>query len=67
MADFYDRTEEIQPSGRVYIRLTCHDCGGEIRLAKGGNGEQRAAQMIAEHKPTGCCDDRQAAAAAQSA
>lgn len=60
-ADFYDRTEEIQPSGRVYIVLVCHDCGGEIRLAKGGNGEQRAAQMIADHKPTGCCDDRQAA------
>ena len=63
MADFYERSEEIQPSGRVYIVLQCLDCGGEIRLAKGGDGERRAAQMVADHKPTGCCDERQAAAA----
>jgi hypothetical protein len=67
VADFYERTEEIQPSGRVYIRLLCLDCGGEVRLAKSGNGEQRAARMIAEHKPSGCCADRQAAAAKQVA
>lgn len=59
--DWYTRTEDIQPSGRVYIRLTCLDCGGEVRLAKGGDGEQRAARMIEEHKPSGCCDERQAA------
>ena len=67
MADesWYTRTEEVQPSGRVYIVLNCHDCPGEVRLAKGGTGEQRAAQMIAEHKPSGCCQDRQDAAAKQ--
>ena len=62
MPDFYDRWEEVQPSGRVYVVLRCKDCGGEVRLAKGGDGERRAAQMIEEHKPTGCCTDRQAAA-----
>ena len=65
--DWYERAEEIAPSGRVYIRLTCRDCPGEVRLAKGGNGEQRAAQMLAEHKPSGCCQDRQDAAARQPA
>ena len=65
--DFYDRWEEVQPSGRVYIVLACRDCPGEVRLAKGGNGEQRAAQMLAEHKPSGCCDERQAAASRQVA
>lgn len=64
--DSYDRWEEVQPSGRVYIVLRCHDCPGEVRLAKGGNGEQRAAEMIAEHKPSGCCQDRQDAAARQA-
>lgn len=63
--DWYTRTEEIAPSGRIYILLACHDCPGEVRLAKSGNGEQHAAQMIAEHKPSGCCDDRQAQAARQ--
>ena len=50
MADesWYTRTEEVQPSGRVYIVLRCHDCPGEVRLAKGGTGEQRAAQMLAD-------------------
>lgn len=69
MADgqFYTREEHVQPSGRVYIVLRCHDCGGEIRLAKGGDGERRAAQMISDHKPTGCCQDRQEAAARQPA
>lgn len=60
--DWYTRTEEIQPSGRVYICLTCLHCGGEVRLAKGGNGEQRAAQMLQEHKPSGCCQERQESA-----
>lgn len=67
MADYYDRTEEVQPSGRVYIKLTCRDCGGEVRLAKGGDGERRAARMVEEHKPSGCCSDRQAAASRQVA
>ena len=67
MADFYTRTEEVQPSGRVYIVLACRDCPGEIRLAKGGDGERRAAQMIAEHKPSGCCDERAATAGKQVA
>jgi hypothetical protein len=65
--DFYDRWEEVQPSGRVYIVLRCKDCPGEVRLAKSGNGEQRAAQMLREHKPSGCCDDRREAAARQAA
>ena len=69
MADesWYARTEEVQPSGRVYIVLRCKDCPGEVRLAKGGDGERRAAQMLAEHKPSGCCADRQAAAGKQVA
>jgi len=65
--DFYDRWEEVQPSGRVYIVLSCNDCPGEVRLAKGENGEQRAAQMLREHKPSGCCQERQDAAARQPA
>ena len=65
--DFYDRWEEVQPSGRVYIVLSCKDCPGEVRLAKGGDGERRAAQMLAEHKPSGCCDERRAAASRQVA
>lgn len=65
-AGFYTRTEDIQPSGRVYIVLRCNDCGGEVRLAKGGGGDDKAAQMIGEHKPSGCCDDRQAANAQQA-
>ena len=65
--DWYERAEEIAPSGRVYIRLTCKDCPGEVRLAKGGDGERRAAQMLAEHKPSGCCDESQAAAHRQVA
>jgi len=65
--DFYDRWEEVQPSGRVYIVLACRDCPGEVRLAKGGDGERRAAQMLAEHKPSGCCDERRAAASRQVA
>jgi hypothetical protein len=64
--DFYDRWEEVQPSGRVYIVLACRDCPGEVRLAKGGDGERRAAQMLAEHKPSGCCQERQDAAARQA-
>jgi hypothetical protein len=64
---WYTRTEEIAPSGRVYILLTCRDCPGEVRLAKSGNGEQRAAQMLREHKPSGCCDERREAAARQAA
>ena len=67
MAEYYTRAEDVQPSGRVYIVLTCGDCGGEVRLAKGGNGEQRAAQMLAEHKPSGCCQERQDAASRQVA
>jgi hypothetical protein len=60
--DWYERTEEVQPSGKVYIRLTCRDCPGEVRLLKSPAGEERAARMIAEHKPSGCCDERQAKA-----
>ena len=63
----YTRTEEVQPSGRVIIRLACNDCPGEVRLPKSGNGEAKAAQMIAEHVPSGCCAERQAAAAEQPA
>lgn len=64
---WYEREEQVQPSGRVLIRLRCLDCLGEVRLPKSGNGEQRAARMIAEHKPSGCCADRQAANARQVA
>lgn len=60
--DWYTRREVVEPSGRVYIVLTCRDCPGEVRLAKGGDGERRAAQMIADHKPSGCCDERATAA-----
>jgi hypothetical protein len=56
--DWFEREEQPQPSGRVYIRLRCKDCTGEVRLVKSEAGEKRAALMVAEHKPSGCCDDR---------
>ncbi len=59
--DWYDRHEDTQPSGRVYIHLTCHDCGTSLRLVKSPAGEERAAALIAVHKPSGCCDERAAA------
>ena len=55
---WYERTEDTQPSGRVYIRLTCKDCTTEVRLVKSPEGERRAAEMVAAHKQSGCCDDR---------
>lgn len=59
--DWYTRTEDIQPTGNVYIHLACHDCPGEVRLLKSPRGEELAARMLAEHKPSGCCEERQQA------
>lgn len=42
-----------------YIRLHCHDCGGEVRFRDVPAGQEKAAAMIAVHKPSGCCDERQ--------
>ena len=64
MGDWYTRTDDEQPSGRVYIHLTCHDCGTELRLVKSAAGEAKAADLIRVHKPSGCCDDKAAARAA---
>lgn len=43
-----------------FIRLTCHDCGGEVRFRDIPAGHAKAAGMVAVHKPSGCCDERQA-------
>lgn len=48
-----------------FIRLSCHDCGGEVRFRDCDAGQKKADHMIAVHKPSGCCDERQAAALAK--
>lgn len=45
-----------------FIRLRCHDCGGEVRFRDCDAGRVKAAEMIAVHKPSGCCDERQQSA-----
>lgn len=49
-----------------FIRLWCHDCGGEVRFRDVPAGHAKAAEMIAVHKPSGCCDERQQNAGARS-
>jgi hypothetical protein len=58
--------EVPQASGRVYLHLKCGDCLGEIRLVKSLFGEAQAARMVAEHKPSGCCAERQAVRPAEA-
>lgn len=48
-----------------FIRLRCHDCGGEVRFRDVPAGRTKAEEMIAVHKPSGCCDERQATTAAR--
>ena len=65
---FYDRvTEPGTDSHPGFIRLTCHDCGGEVRFRNVPAGRDRADQMLSVHKSSGCCADRQAAARRRAA
>ena len=51
---WYDRV-----TGHGFIRLTCRDCGGEVRFRDCPAGRDRADAMVAAHKPSGCCSERQ--------
>jgi hypothetical protein len=42
-----------------FIKLTCIDCGAEVRFRDTPAGQGKASEMVAAHKPSGCCGERQ--------